>query len=266
MVQNNILSGSGTADTFLQLLNEIDEQNNQYSSQRNWGCLWAVIFIALTVVLAVVLPLAVITGLIALWKLVSAWNASAKISSTTHFPFLRDTLTVLNNDAAKKKPFKIKCDFNPVEESHKQTHCDSSFWSSVTVTTYVDPWLDMLVNLSDGNNVRICAESTHVVKAKAKRKRTKYSRKYKHKVSIKLDVDPVAFRGVMSGDQIVGTTASSLTFRSVSAEGHKIRANLVATCGAVDACSVLKALSALYTLLIPVKKRRRVKKAAAAAG
>ena len=262
MIQDNILSGSGTADTFIALMDEIEAENAKFSSKRNWSCFGFVIFAVIAFLSAVIVPVAFVMALMALWQLGSAWSASNKIKPTTHFGFLKEILGVLAQDGVKKRPFKVKCDFRTIEMDSKRTHYDSSFWSNVTVSTYVDKWLDLTARLTDGNEVRLGIETTHVVKAKAKRKRTKYRRKYRHKVSLKLDVSPAAFIGVQNGDNLVGTQVGMLTIRSMSAEGHKIRANLITDSTEVGVPSVLKALSAIYTLLIPVKKRR--KKAAAA--
>ena len=262
MIQDNILSGSGTADTFIALMNEVEAENEKFSSKRNWSCLGFVIFAIIAFLTAVIIPVAFVMGLLALWQLGSAWSASNKIKPTAHFAFLKEILPVLAQDGVKKRPFKIKCDFRGTEMDSKRTHYDSSFWSNVTVSTYVDKWLDLTANLTDGNEVRLGIESTHVVKAKAKRKRTKYRRKYRHKLSLKLDVSPSTFIGLQSGDNLVGTQVGMFTIRSLSTEGHKIRVNLITDATEVGVTSVLMAISAVYTLLIPVKKRR--KKAAAA--
>ena len=257
MIKDNILSGSGTADTFIQLMTEVEAENEKFSSKRNWSCAGFVLFAVIAFFTVVFVPVAVVMGIMAFWQLISAISASYKIKPVNHFPFLKELLTVLSQDGVKKKPFKVKCDFRDIEMEPKRTKYDSSFWSNVTVSTYVDQWLNMTANLADGNEIQLVIESTHVVKAKSKRKRTKYNRKYKHKVSLKLDVSPAAFIGVESGEKIVGTRVAGITFASLSTEGHKVRANLTSTSSEVNVASVLQALSAVYTLLIPVKKRRK---------
>lgn len=267
-VQGPILTASGSAATILTALDALEARNAALSGRRTWGCLTAALVLGAGLVLGPILPfLAPLFFLAVPIALIVAWRSSSAMLDTSRLPVLREFLTVLGEDADERRGFNLTADLEGPEVLRKRTDHQSSFWSNLSVSTYVDPWLSGSASLRDGCSLRFAAETTLVVKAKSKRKRTKRRARYRQKVSLRLQASPASFRGFRPPDELVGRQVGSLEIRTVSLEGHDLRATLVSAAADVGAPSLLQGLSALYGLLIPLspKERKGARRAAAAA-
>jgi len=262
MENQNKLHMVGSVPQLFETLDGIVESNSGLRSKALWG-VGVFVLTAIGLGFSVNGDVAVgivVFGLLAISALCYALYQNSKTISEERFPFLREFLAILEGDAQAKKGFDITLDLQASDISSKQTNHESSFFSAVSVTTYVDPWFNGVVKLSDGNTMDVSVESTLVVKAKKKRKRTKRRTKGRTKVSIKLKVAPKAYKGIAPGDDLVGTIVGGLDVASIQVVSGLIRCSAAVRTPKLDTAKpVLSLMSALYSLLIPLERKARKK-------